>query len=522
MQPDTSSNAPGYRLVFALSGGFLLLFVIAALINLNMVSSWINTSFAWSTRWFGAYWQLWMLINFIIALVLACSRYGDVRLGGADSKKEMSTFKWHAVILCALLGAGGVFWSTAEPIYHFITTPPAFAGIEPSTTAAIAPALAQSFLHWGFSAWACLGTLSALVVMHAHYHAGIRMRPRAMLYPLFGKRIETHWFGVLADVVCIIAVAAGTIGPIGFLATQLSYSFHALFGFEDVYAVQLTVLAVLVVIYTLSAATGLSRGIQWLSSINVWLVLFLFAVLLIVGPGTFIAEHALDAFSIYFSNFISMSLVRSDTAWLGGWTLFFWGWFIGFVPSMAIFVARISRGRTLRELVLAVAITAPIATNIWFATLGGSGIFYELFNPGSVSGPLSSGGLPAALLAVTTQLPWSEVIVPLFLVLTIIFVSTTGDSMAYAIAMSVTGKFTPPKSIRIFWAVAFGAVAAVLLMMGEGGINALQSFIVITAVPVSVLLLPTLWLGPQVAHAMAFEQGLVSRPGKLNVTNEST
>ncbi|WP_121173611.1 BCCT family transporter [Kushneria sinocarnis] len=509
---DTSRRLLGQRVVFLASGGCLVLFAAAALINLQWVSQGVDTLFGWSTRWFGAYWQLWMLADLVIALILGFSRYGDIRLGGVNSERTMSTFNWHAVILCSLLGGGGVFWSMAEPIYHYLTTPPAFEGIEAASPEAVAPALAQSFFDWGFSAWACLGTLSAIVMMYAHYHAGIRLRPRTLLYPLLGQRVETHWLGSLADVVCILAVAAGTIGPIGFLATQLSYSFHALLGWPDSYATQLGVLAVLVTIYTLSAATGLSRGIQWLSKFNVWLVLGLFAFILIVGPGGFVIRQFFDGFSSYLQHYIGLSLVRSDTGWLDWWTLFFWGWFIGFVPSMAMFVARISRGRTLRELVIAVAITAPIATNIWFAALGGSGLHYELLDPGSVSGPLQEGGLPAALLAVTTQLPLSVLIVPLVLLLTTIFVATTGDSMSYAMAMSVTGQASPATGIRIFWSLSFGVVAAVLLWMGEGGIDALQSFIVITAVPVSLLLLPLLWWGPQMAHRMALDQGLLRTP----------
>lgn len=512
MSSSDSARVRGQRIVFALSGGLLVLFVVAALIDIDKVSSLIDTAFGWSTYWFGAYWQLWMLLNLVIALALALTRYGDVRLGGNDSEVTMSTFNWHAVILCALLGGGGVFWSTAEPIYHFMSTPPAFDGVESATPSAVGPALAQGFFHWGFSAWACLGTLSALVMIHAHYHGGIRLRPRALLYPFLGQKVETHWLGIVADVICILGVAAGTIGPIGFLATQLAYSFNTLFGWADSYVLQLAILGGLVVIYTLSAATGLSRGIQWLSNCNVWIVLALFVLIMVAGPGTFIIHSMMEGFASYLDHFIDMSLLRGseNEVWLGQWTLFFWGWFISFVPSMAMFVARISKGRTLRELVIALAITAPIATNIWFATLGGSGIFYELQTPGSVSESLTAGGLPAALLAVTSQLPLAFIIVPAFLVLTTIFVATTGDSMAYAIAMSVTGDARPSAFVRIFWAISFGVVAALLLLMGQGGIDALQSVIVIAAVPVSLLLLPLLWTGPRAAYAMAREQGIAT------------
>lgn len=501
-EPRTSDK----RLVAGLSGGFLLIFVILALFDLKQMTEWINTGFAWVIDVFGPMWQLWMLANLVIALVLGFTRYGDIRLGGHITP-DSSTFKWLAVIMCTLLAGGGVFWSAAEPMYHYLSTPPTFA--DASGISKISAGLAQSFLHWGFLAWAALGTLSALVVVYAHYHKGLSMRPRVLLYPIFGEKIETHWIGTVADVVSIIAVAAGTIGPIGFLATQLGFSFEALLGWENNYTLQLMILGGLVLIYTISASTGIEKGIQWLSSANVVLALFLITMILVFGPGGFIIDSFMNGMGLYLKDFMPMALVRPEGDWMGWWTLFFWGWFIGYGPMMALFIARISRGRTLRELVVAVAIMAPLVTNFWFAVLGGAGIFYEETMSGVISGPLEAGGLPAALLGITQQLPFAEFMVPAFLVLTIVFVATTGDSMAYAIAMAISGDHTPRTRDRIFWALTMGLVAAVLLRMGEGGINALQSFIVITAAPVSLLLLPVLWTGPRIAHIMAYEQGIV-------------
>ncbi|OYD23574.1 BCCT family transporter [Oceanimonas baumannii] len=503
------------RLVAGLSGGFLLLFVILAFFDLPQMTQWINQGFAWTVDVFGPLWQVWMLANLVIALVLGLTRYGDIRLGG-NVAPDSSTFRWLAVIMCTLLAGGGVFWSAAEPMYHYVTTPPLFADSE-SGVSAVSAALAQSFMHWGFLAWAALGTLSAIVVVYAHYHKGLAMRPRTLLYPLLGEKVESHWLGTLADVVSIIAVAAGTIGPIGFLATQLGFSFEALLGWENNYGLQLAILGGLVLIYTLSASTGIEKGIQWLSSANVVLAVILLGIILLAGPGNFIIDSFLNGMGTYLQDFMPMALNRQDDAWLGWWTLFFWGWFIGYGPMMALFIARISRGRSLRELVMAVAVMAPLVTNFWFASIGGAGIFYEQAAAGVVSAPLQESGLPAALLAVTQQLPLAELMVPAFLILTVIFVATTGDSMAYSISMAISGDHTPRTRQRIFWALTMGLVAAVLLRMGEGGINALQSFIVITAAPVSLLLLPVLWTGPRMAHAMAYEQGIVTQAPRSKV-----
>lgn len=201
-----------------------------------------------------------------------------------------------------------------------------------------------------------------------------------------------------------------------------------------------------------------------------------------------------------------MSTFRGDSAWLGSWTIFFWGWFLGYGPMMAIFISTITRGRTIRELILAVSVTAPIVTAFWFTVVGGTGMFYELGEPGVISSALNADGMPAAMMAITQQLPFDTVIAPLFLLVTILFVVTTADSMAYTISVAITGNGHPPKAMRVFWAVIMGTVAIVLLMISEGGIQAIQSFIVVTAIPVSLLLLTTFWAAPKAAKTMYAEQ----------------
>lgn len=392
--------------------------------------------------------------------------------------------------------AGGR-WSvlvSRRAIQHFITTPPAFDG-SLSGAQSVDPALSQSFLHWGFLAWAVLGTLSTIVLMYAHHQGGVKLRPRALLYPLVGDRLENHWFGSVIDACSIIAVAAGTIADwFPCLTTQLQL---AVTGYvDDSMTVQLTILATVVLIYSLSAFTGMDKGLQWLSQMNVIGALALVVAIVVLGPTTFIFSHFGEAFGTYLANFGEMSLSASDSSWNSWWTWFFWGWFIGFAPMMGIFIARISQGRSIRELIFAVAVGAPIATNFWFTVLGGTGIFLELQTPGVISAPLENAGLPAVLLACLEQLPLSSVLIPAFLVLTTTFVATTGDSMAYSIAMAVSGENEPGRKQRLFWALVMGIVAGVLLLAGDGGLDALQSFIVITAVPVSMLIAATLITGP--------------------------
>ncbi|MGF1687858.1 BCCT family transporter [Photobacterium japonica] len=483
------------KTVSTLTIGFFSLFLFFSLYDMAHVRQLIDTAFAMATDTFGPFWQWLMVLNAVIAIVIAVSRYGKQRLGSRTTP-DIGTFRWLAMIMCTLLAGGGVFWSAAEPIYHFMTLPPSFAGIESQTAEAVVPALSQSFMHWGFLAWAALGTLATIVLMYAHHQGGVKLRPRALLYPLVGNKLEQHWIGSVIDACAIIAVAAGTIGPIGFLASQLGYSLEVVAGLENTTTTQLGILAFVVAIYSLSAFTGMDKGLQWLSRFNIIGAFALLMVLLVFGPTAFIFEHFGLAFGAYLQHLPEMSVNTDAPEWNQWWTWFFWGWFIGFAPMMAIFIARISEGRTIRELVITVAIAAPIVTNFWFTVLGGTGIFFELQTPGVIAGPLAESGLPAVLLASLAQLPFNEVLIPAFLVLTTTFVVTTGDSMAYSIAMVVSGDNQPTKTQRLFWAVVMGCIAAVLLVAGDGGLGALQSFIVITAVPVSLLIAATLVTGP--------------------------
>ena len=492
--------------VFILSGGFLLLFVATALFDLSFLSGVVNSAFGGATKLFGAYWQVLMLLTFIIALGVAASDSGRARLGNL-SAPDISTYKWVAIIMCTLLAGGGVFWAAAEPMAHFIASPPLF-GVESASPAAVYPALAQSYMHWGFLAWSVLGSLTAIIFMYLHYDKGLPLKPRILLYPVFGEVVLHGWLGALIDAACVVAVVSGTVGPIGFLGLQVSFGLSELFGISDSYSTQLTIILGLILIYTISAVSGVTRGIQILSSFNIGLAILLMTFILLAGPTAFIFDSFIQSVGVLITEFIPMASYRADTGWVNGWTVFFWGWFIGYGPLMAMFIARISRGRTIRQLIVTLSLIAPFVTYFWFTIVGGSGIAAELASPGVISAPYAESGMPAALLAITQQLPWGFLISVLFLVLTTIFVATTGDSMTYTVSMVMTGTDNPPTALRVFWGIMMGVLAAILISIGSGGVSALQSFIVVTAVPVSLILMPSLWNAPKIAKNMAVEQGL--------------
>jgi len=484
--------------LFVLTAGFIAAFCGLAIISPETLNRLVDASFAWSARFFGLYWQLLMLATFFVGLLTALLPGGRSVLGGLAAP-EFNLFQWGSMIMCTLLAGGGVFWAAGEPLAHFIDVPPVFPGIEATTREAVPYALAQSFLHWGFLAWAILGSLTAVMLLHYHYDEGLPMAPRTLLYPVFGRHAINGPVGDLADAVCIIAVVAGTVGPIGFLGLQVSYGLEALFGIPDRFLTQALVIGALMVVYLASAISGIGRGIQFLSRVNMVLGGLLLVFILAAGPSRFIFISFFSGLGTHLANFFDLALYRGEAAvfgpagWLGWWTVFFWGWFIGYGPLMAIFIARVSRGRSIRAIVIMLSVAAPLITMGWFTILGGAGLGLELADPGVISDPMAGLNLPAALLAVTQAMPLGFIVSLLFLLLTTIFVATTGDSMTYSLSVSLSRRDQPSRALRMFWGCAMGAMALVLVSLGSGGIGKLQSFIVVTAVPVSLVLLPSLW-----------------------------
>ncbi|MFH8347735.1 BCCT family transporter [Streptomyces sp. NPDC018045] len=505
--PDDSRRRTDV-LVLGISGGLLTAFVLASLIAPTATGDVVNAVFTFVARWFGPLWQVLLLATFGVALWLGFSRYGKVRLGGAGARPEYGRFQWVAMIMSTLLAGGGVFFAAGEPVQHYVDTPPYYDGVESGSRQAVDAALSQSFAHWGFLAWAVLGTLASIVMIRGQQR-GLPLRPRTLLYPLFGERIRHSRLGAAVDIVCIIAVVAGTVGPIGFLGLQVSYGLSEVFNISGGYPVQLGVIVLLTAVAVVSVASGVNRGIQFFSRANVWLAVALMAVFLVLGSVGFVLDSFLGGLGQYARDFVPLALNRGDHAWLGSWTVFFFGWFLGYGPLMSIFVARISKGRTLRDLVVSTAVIPPLATMFWFTVFGGTGIYLEQQNPGVISGPLKAVGMDAAVISMTDQLPMGAVVTVALLLLTITFVVTTTDSMSYSIAAAGTKFGEPTRAVRAFWGLLMGAAAAVLILVGDGGITALQSFIVVTAVPVGFLMLPTLWTAPRVAKEMAREQGVI-------------
>ena len=485
--------------------GPLLVFLVMAAVDLKLATAFTEGGKAIISNWLGSTWQWMVALLFLIAAALAISPVGRLKLGGAEAKPSLKLFDWCAVLICTLLAGGGVFWSAAEPLFHFQSPAPYFEGVSGSTEAAVDPALAVSFLHWGFLAWALVAT-TVTITFSVLERRGEPLRPRSLLVPLVPRGWVDGILGHLCDGLSVVAAIAGTVGPLGFLSLQLSNAAGQLPGLADSAGLQSLVVLLLTAVFATSTVSGIQKGIKWLSELNVWLTLGLGAALLVLGPGVWLAQHFFSSFGLYLSRLPQMALASNDGSsnWVNGWTVFYWGWFLGYAPLMGLFTAQVSRGRSVRELVLAVAILCPLVTNIWFTLLGGSGLYLELANQGSITGPLAESGAAAALLAILTQLPLAWLLIPAGLLLVVLFMATSADSMSYAAAMVVSGQSQPPAVLRLFWALMIGSLTLVLLRIGTSlgdstSINALQAFIVIAAVPVTPLVLTTLWTAPRLA-----------------------
>ncbi|WP_345741534.1 BCCT family transporter [Jannaschia rubra] len=311
---DTETDIQSGRIdkpLFAVAGGFILLFCAYALFDIDGLSALVDAGFAFSARYFGLYWQVLLLATFLIGLVV-CILPGAGTIMGGLARPEFRLFSWGSMIMCTLLAGGGVFWAAGEPIAHFLSAPPIFADVGDDPQARANAALAQSFLHWGFLAWAILGSLTTVMLMHYHYDKGLPLAPRTLLYPVFGDRAIHGPIGLIADASCVIAVVAGTVGPIGFLGLQMSYGLNALTGVPDTFTTQAIAVLALVGVYTVSAITGLTRGIQLLSRINVILALALLAFMLVAGPTTGIFSGFFGGMKVYLGNFFQMALHRGE------------------------------------------------------------------------------------------------------------------------------------------------------------------------------------------------------------------
>jgi len=423
------------------------------------------------------------LLGFVLWLLF--SRFGRIRLGGPDAHPEFGYLAWFSMLMSAGMGIGIVFFGVAEPLQHFQSPPTGEGGNHD----AIREAMRYTFFHWGLHPWA-IYTALALPLAYFHFRHNLPLAPRSLLYPLLGERIYGAP-GHAVDVLCTVGTLFGVATSLGLGAAQVNAGFGRLFGMPQGTGPQLMLIAGITAVATISVVSGLHRGIRFLSQFNIGLTVVIFAFVLLAGPTVFVLEVFVNGIGYYLQKFPFTSLHiapgQEGTGWQAHWTLFYWSWWISWSPFVGVFVARISKGRTIREFITTTLLVPTLGGFLWFAALGGTGIHLELMGAGGISEQVAANEA-LALFAVLEQLPLATLTWALATLLVIVFFVTSSDSGSLVDDMVTSGGHpNPPRVQRLFWALAEGTVAATLLYFG--GLNALRTASLTTGLPMAVFLL---------------------------------
>lgn len=431
-------------------------------------------------------WFFVLAVNFFLVFVLfiAFGKYGKIRLGGKRAKPEFSMAGWFAMLFSAGMGIGILFWSVAEPIYHFSSPPHGEGG----TVEAAKIALETTFLHWGLHAWA----IYALVGMALAFFTFNRKLPltiSSVFYPLLGEKIYGPW-GKAINVLAVVATLFGLATSLGMGVKQVSAGLAHLFEINDTINTQVILITLITLAATGSVVAGLDAGVKRLSELNMLVAAIFLVFIIIVGPTLFILDSYVQNVGAYFQNFFELSTwteTYQQSDWQNSWTVFYWAWWISWSPFVGMFIARISRGRTLKEFVLGVLIVPSLLTFLWLSAFGGSAMFLEINALADITTAVTEN-VATSLFVLLEQFPIASVTSIVGVVLVINFFVTSSDSGSLVVdSLTAGGKLDAPVPQRIFWALTEGAVAAVLLV--GGGLGALQTAAITTGLPFALLLI---------------------------------
>jgi len=426
----------------------------------------------------------------VMCVVLALGHWGSVRLGADDEKPEFSWLSWTAMLFAAGMGIGLVFWSIAEPLTHYAGTPlTADWGPDPSSLVRARVAMELTFFHWGLMPWA-LYALAGLIFAYFSFRKGEPLTVRSAMRPLIGDGVG-RWPGKLADVIAIVATVFGLATSLGFGAEQINSGLHRLFAWDVSTEHKLFLVAIISGAAVLSVSSGLERGIRLLSLANIWLAAFILAVILLSAPFEPILRNVSTRLGDYLANipWLTYETARDDTGWSASWTTFYWGWWISWTPFVGLFIARISRGRTVREFVLGVLIVPTAITVVWLAIMGGAAISAARAEPAIVGIAKSTPALSLyAMIDFLQSGPFATLIAAAATLLVAVFFVTSADSGTLVVTtMQCGGHTEPPVVERVQWGVGMGAVAGALLV--AGGLDALQAIAIAAALPFAVVLI---------------------------------
>ena len=472
--------------VFRVSVAIVAIFVLAAAIApaaVERVARAVLHSTAVNVGWM----YLLVMTGFVFfVLFLGLSRIGTIRLGAPDERPEFSFQSWLAMIFSGGMGVGLVFWGVAEPMMHF-NAPPVGSGL-PRTAEAAQTGMLYAFFHWGLHQWAtfALVGLALAYVRFRHESHGLISET---FRPLLGTRVDGGW-GKAIDVLTVVSTVFGVATTLGLGALQINSGVSQLTGIPYGFPAQLVILAVIGILFTLSAMTPLDRGVRLLSNANMILAAALLGAVLLFGPTSFIFGVFTQTLGEYLGNVIQMSLVTSpysDGAWVEQWTMFYWAWGLSWAPFVGSFIARISRGRTIREFVLGVMIVPVALSMLWFSTFGGAAIQFEIFENAGIADAVATE-VPAGLYALLNQLPASGLLTVASIVLVGMFLVTSADSATFVLGMFTSkGVLNPTRAVRVLWGSLQMVLVVVLLL--AGGLESLRTVSIIAAFPFMLLMI---------------------------------
>ncbi|MBD1380902.1 glycine betaine uptake BCCT transporter [Metabacillus arenae] len=444
---------------------------------------------------FGWFYLLTATFFLIFAIGLIFSKFGNVKLGKDDDEPEYSYLSWFAMLFSAGMGIGLVFWGVSEPISHYSAPPP---NQEAFTDAAASAAMRYSFFHWGLHPWAIYSVIALALAYFTfrHNQNGVISN---ILRPVFGDKVDGK-LGVLVNFIAVFATIFGVATSLGLGAIQIGGGASYLFpGIENGFATQLVIIVIVTVLFMVSAQTGLNKGIKYLSNINVVLAILLMIFLLFAGPTNFIMDFFTTTLGSYIQNLPSLSFrltpFDQENTWVQDWTLFYWAWWISWAPFVGTFIARISKGRTVREFVIGVLAVPTIFGALWFSVFGGAGLFLQHFQGIEIIEIINERGTEVALFAVLENFPMGTFMSILAILLICTFFITSADSATFVLGMQTTnGSLNPPNSVKFVWGLIQSATAAILLY--TGGLEALQTAAIIVALPfaiIMILMVVALW-----------------------------
>jgi len=425
-------------------------------------------------------------IFLIVILFLLLSPFGHVKLGLDEDEPAYSTPVWLAMLFSCGMGIGLLFWGVSEPIWHYIWPPFGEAGTE----AAMHVAMRYSFFHWGFHPWAIYSVVAGSLAYFS-YRKGLPMLLSSCLEPILGRKgIEGPW-GILVNVIGVFATLFGLGTSLGLGAMQLAAGLDSLFGIPSTPMLYVFIVAVITIAAVISTYTGIDRGIKYLSQLNIIVAVLLVLLVFILGPTLFILNLFTHSVGEYVQNIISMSF-NIDAAgagtegWIGAWTVFYWAWWIAWAPFVGTFIARISKGRTIRNFVIGVMLVPVFVSMVWFAVFGGAALYAEHFGPGGIADAVNQDSA-LGFFSLLAQFPAASLLILVAMFSVTVFFITSSDSGTFVNGMLTSGgALNPPVPLRITWGLLEGAVAAILLF--TGGLGALQTASVVGGFPFMIIM----------------------------------